>query len=244
MISQRLRKPCFFCLCFLLMFGVLHPFADSEDTNILLLEEFEHLDNWEPFYFPKIKEHSTYTIGENNVLKAESHASASAIMYKERFDVYEHPLLEWRWKVENVYEKGDAKKKSGDDYPIRIYIVFEYDPKKAGFRKRLKYKTAKALYGQYPPHGTLNYIWANREHNRKIIPNPFTDKAMMIIMESGHENADKWINESVNIIDDYKKAFGEAPPEQAGLAIMCDADNTGEKAESFVDYIEISGLNK
>ena len=149
-----------------------------------------------------------------------------------------------RTKISNVYKKGDATKKEGDDYPVRIYIIFKYDPSKASFFEKAKYNAAKLIYGEYPPHSSLNYIWANKNHNKNIIPNPFTDKAMMIVMETGKSKAGQWIEESVNILEDYKKAFRGMPPEQAGLAIMCDADNTGEKAVSFVDYIELSGRKK
>jgi hypothetical protein len=49
----------------------------------LLQENFATLDNRELFYFPKIKAHSTYTIVEDGLLKAESQASASARMLYE-----------------------------------------------------------------------------------------------------------------------------------------------------------------
>ncbi len=247
MLLELFRKYFVFYLCFLMGSVALSPIALSED-NIFLLEEFENLDNWEPFTFPKIKEHSTYTIVENNVtqssrlrnvLKAESNASASAILYKGRFNVSDYPLLEWRWKVENVYEKGDAKKKSGDDYPIRIYIVFKYDPKKAGFRKRLKYKTAKALYGEYPPHSTLNYIWANKEHAEDILTNTYADEAKMILLQKGKEKIHTWQVEKANILEDYRKAFGEDPPDVGSIVMMNDSDNTKEHAVSYVDYIKI-----
>jgi hypothetical protein len=45
--------------------------------------------------------------------------------------------------------------------------------------------------------------------------------------------------ESVNIIEDYVKAFGVKPPEKAGIAIMNDSDNTGEQSVSYLDYIEV-----
>lgn len=41
--------------------------------------------------------------------------------------------LSWRWKVSNIYEAGNAREKSGDDYPARIYVAFEFQPDKAGF---------------------------------------------------------------------------------------------------------------
>jgi len=56
------------------------------------------------------------------MLKSDSRASASGIVFKHSFGVYEYPRVTWRWKAENVYEKGNATSKSGDDYPIRVYM--------------------------------------------------------------------------------------------------------------------------
>jgi hypothetical protein len=211
--------------------------SGGEET--FLSEEFNNLDSWKPFYFPKIKNHSVYTIIDGNVLKAESNASASAIIYKTQFNVYDHPLLEWRWKIENIYHKGDATKKSGDDYPLRLYVMFEYDPARAGLLKKLKYETAKALYGQYPPHSTLNYIWANQLHSEHILTNPYADEAKMIPVEQGAQKLNTWLVEQANIVEDYRRAFREDPPANASLAIMNDSDNTGEHSISYIDYIRI-----
>ena len=49
----------------------------------------------------------------------------------------------------------------------------------------------------------------------------------------------KWIMEEVNILEDYKKAFGKNPPKKASLAIMSDSDNTGESATAWIDFIEL-----
>jgi hypothetical protein len=211
----------------------------QEGETVIINEDFNNLDKWEAYEFPKIKEHSTYTIIENGILKTQSNASASAIIYKDEFNVYEYPKINWRWKVDNILQKGDAKSKIGDDYPLRIYVAFKYDPKEAGIGKRLKYKSAKLLYGTFPPDSSLNYIWANKIHEEDIIPNSFTSKAQMILLKKGDKNVGKWETEEVDILEDYKKAFGEEPPKIASLIIMNDTDNTGESATSYVDYIKI-----
>jgi len=61
----------------------------------------------------------------------------------------------------------------------------------------------------------------------------------MIVLQTGEVNAGKWIEQEVDIIDDYHKAFGEDPPSIASIAIMNDSDNTGERAVSYIDYIDI-----
>jgi hypothetical protein len=68
----------------------------------------------------------------------------------------------------------------------------------------------------------------------------YAEEAKMVILEAGEDNAGKWLQEEVNIVEDYRDAFGNMPPSIASLAIMNDSDNTGEKSVSYVDFIEIS----
>jgi hypothetical protein len=205
-------------------------------------EKFDNLDDWEPITFPKIKKHSEYEISvteAGSVLATRSNGSASGISYTKEFNVYAYPVVRWKWKIENVFVKGNVEEKSGDDYPLRVYIIFKYDPEKALFGERVKYGLAKMLKGEYPPRSSLNYIWANRPHDNRICPSPYTERAQMIILRAGDEEAGRWVMEQVNIIDDYQQAFGMQPPETASIAIMNDSDNTGEAAESYMDYIQV-----
>jgi len=205
-------------------------------------DDFDNLEQWEPLIFPKIETHSKYEIvkiDDQSFLKASSNASASGVVWQQVFNPFETPVFQWEWKIENVFNKGDAKTKEGDDYPVRLYVIFEYDPNEAGFFESVMYESAKLFYGEYPPHSSLNYIWANKSHDEKIIPNAYTDKAMMFILQEGNIEAGKWVIEEINILEDYKKAFGEDPPEKASVAIMADSDNTGESGKAFINYIEI-----
>ena len=216
--------------------------AFTDDHHVLVREDFSTLDNWKPFTFPKIKSHSTYTIertGSEHILRAESNASASAIVYKDSFNIYDYPKARWRWKVKNVYAKGDVRSKAGDDYPIRVYIMFEYDPDKAGLGESIKYGLAKSLYGEYPPHSSLSYIWSSKDDPEKFVVSPYTDKAVMVLLEKGPAKVGTWVDEEIDILADYQKAFKTKPPTRARIAIMNDSDNTGESAVSWVEYIEV-----
>ncbi len=232
------------CSLLLIMLMLIMPLASpgSDSRSILVREDFNSLDNWKPFFFPKIKKHSTYTIetdAKDSVLKAESSGSASAIVYKNSFDVYEHPRVKWRWKVSNVYKKGNGRTRDGDDYPLRVYIMFEYAPEQAGAFEKLKYGIAKSIYGEYPPHSSLSYVWANNEGPDRFLTSPYTNKAVMVLLEKGPQKTGTWQDEEINILDDYQKAFGMKPPARARIAVMNDSDNTGESAVSYMEYIEI-----
>ena len=226
----------------LILVILLLPALATAQGPVLLREEFNDLANWRPVTFPKIKEHSRYTIedqGREKVLRAESRASASAIVYRNPFNVYEYPRLRWKWKVENVYEKGNARTKEGDDYPLRIYVLFEYDPAKAGILGKAKHELGKRLFGEDLPLSTLLYIWANREDENGMITNAYTSDAKMIVLQKGKKNLGRWIVEERNILDDYRRAFGADPPAMATLGIMNDSDNTKEASVSYVGFIEV-----
>lgn len=228
---------------FLILLLIFPGTAASQDSkNIFIREDFRDLDDWRPLYFPKIKNHTLYTIearGEERYLRAESISSASALIYKKEFNAYEYPYIRWRWRVEKVYEKGDPGTKEGDDYTLRVYITFKYDPQKAGLIEKLRYEGAKLLYGEYPPHSALNYVWGNKEVGERIVTSPYTEKTKIILLRKGTAGLGMWHAEEVNILEDYRTAFGEDPPAIASIAVMNDSDNTGESSASYIDYIEV-----
>lgn len=215
--------------------------AVAED-QVLFRDDFNDLSSWKPITFSGIDRHSTYEIqasGDGAVLVARSDASASGLISKQRFSVEYYPVIHWRWKVDNVYVKGDYRRKDGDDYPLRVYVVFEYDPESAGFGTKIAYEFARTIYGEYPPDSSINYIWANREDEKDPVPNPYTDRTVMIPLQQGPSIIGTWVEETVNVYDDYLAAFGQPPPPVASLAVMNDSDNTGESATSYLDFIEV-----
>ena len=175
--------------------------------------------------------------GEHYVLKAESHAAASGLIRPLDLDPKVYQVMSWRWKVENILVKGDARRKEGDDYAARIYVAFQYDPETATLWEKTRYGTYKLLYGEYPPKAVLNYIWANRLPEGAAIDNAFTDRAKMIAVQSGPQEIGRWLSEERNLVEDYRRLFGQEPPRIAGVALMTDTDNTGESAVAYYDDI-------
>lgn len=200
-------------------------------------------EHWDPLTFEDIEQHTRYSLvsdGNITVIEADSNGSSSGLTRKITIDPQEYPVISWRWKIANIYQKGDVSRKSGDDYPARIYITFAYDPEKVGFWDKVKFNSIKLLYGEYPPINAINYIWASKAPKGMTIPNPYTDRVKMIVVESGDDQALEWISEKRNILQDYRDAFGEDPPRISGVAIMTDSDNTGETAKAWYGDIVFS----
>ena len=188
---------------------------------------------WEALTFKKIPQQTQYTLVRDSgltVIKAISRASASGLIRKGSIDPKDYPIIQWRWKISNIYQKGDVTHKNGDDYPARVYVTFAYDPDESGLLEKAGYAAARLFYGEYPPGGALNYIWASKSPVGTIVPNPYTDRARMIVLESGASRSNQWVQEERNVYEDYQKAFGTEPPLIAAVAIMTDSDNTGESA--------------
>ena len=193
-------------------------------------------DSWEPLTFEKIEKHTQYSLVEDHgvvAVKAVSRGSASGLVRKVDIDPMRYPVIEWRWKVENILEKGDVTRKEGDDYPARLYITFKYDSSKVGFFERAKYEAMRLARGEYPPMGAITYIWDSKSPVGTTVPNPYTDRVMMIVLQSGSEKAGRWVGESRNLVEDYRKAFGGDPPRISGVALMTDTDNTQESAVAW-----------
>ena len=247
---DNLKPACSFsrnAIILILLLFLLETSVFAAGPDILYRENFDSLAQWEPLTFPKINTHTTYTLvpeGGKSILKAESRASASALVYRRTFNIYENPRIRWRWKVTQLSDRGNPKEKTGDDYPIRIYVMFQYDPDKATLGDRLIYGATKAIYGKYPPHSTLNYVWTGHSLPERFLVSPYTEKARMVILEKGKQRVGQWVEESVNVLTDYRQAFGKDPPAVAGIAVMSDTDNTGESAVAYVDFIEVGKDNR
>ncbi|MFL1466766.1 DUF3047 domain-containing protein [Marinobacter sp. HN1S83] len=213
-------------------------------TTIKPFSQMDQLDDgWEPLEFPKIDRYTTYRLIEEDgtqVIEAQTRNSASGLIARLDVDPGDSLVLRWRWKVSNTFEKGDARKKSGDDYPARIYVAFEFEPDKAGWFERAKRKTVEALFGEELPGNAINYIWANQLAKGETVANPYAEETMMIAVTSGEEKAGEWVTVERDIVADYRAAFGDEPPRLRGVAIMSDSDNTGESATAWYGDLKLS----
>ncbi len=228
---------------FILSFFVCLPLAHAASDDLIPVGIFsqaspggEFPEGWKPLKFQNIEKMTRYSLvkdGDTVVVKAVSEASASGLIRELKIDPREYPFLQWRWKIGNILKKGNVKTKEGDDYPARIYVAFEYDPKKLNFFEKTKYNTYRILYGKYPPLRAINYIWESSAPKGTAVPNPYAGRVLMIVVESGREKIDQWVREERNVLEDYKKFFGEDPPPISGVALMTDTDNTGESASAY-----------
>jgi hypothetical protein len=191
---------------------------------------------WQPLEFPRIERHTTYRLVADEgttVVRADADASAAGLIRRITVDPERYPVLAWRWKIAGVVANADATRKEGDDYAARIYVAFKYDPERASWFDRAKYTLIRLIYGEYPPHAGINYVWDNRLAPGTVLPSAYTDRVRMIVVRSGDADANRWVAEERNVLEDYRRAFNEQPPPVSGVAIMTDTDDTRSKASAW-----------
>jgi hypothetical protein len=223
MILEMPRKIRFALSFALLTLTLSLPLAGSAfgAKKVRVIDGFERglSPAWEMKSFRGRTSYKVVPEGDGHALRAVSHDAASALVYRLDYDPKSFPILAWRWKVKGILARGNAHTRSGDDYPARIYVIFP-----SWF---------------FPLTRSINYIWANHVPKGSMLPNTFTGRAMMFAVESGSKKAGQWVLERRNILEDYRRAFGEDPPQVGAIAVMTDTDNTGGSAEAWYDDIRI-----
>jgi len=167
------------------------------------------------------------------VLKVDSNDSTGSLAMPVSLDPAAMPRLTWRWKVSRALDKADTETKAGDDYAARLYVFFDVPLDSLPFFERTKIRLARLVAGQDVPTAALCYVWDNRHRIGYAHMSPYTQRAYMIVMQSGPEHVGQWITEARDVVADFRQAFGHAPPRIIGVAMGNDTDNTHEKVTTW-----------
>ena len=172
------------------------------------------LEGWQLRHF---EGETRYRIVEDKgvrVLEAESAAGASSLYLEREIDLAARPVLEWRWRVEAPLSAPDERVRAGDDFAARVYAVAPGE-------------------GLFAPPVAISYVWAGSAPVGADWPNPFTSRVRMVAVESGPAHAGEWRSYRRNVREDFRRLFGREVDELEGVAVMTDADNSGQRARAW-----------
>jgi hypothetical protein len=196
---------------------------------------------WMPIKINDQKKPTQYDLVEDDgkvVLHATADGAASLLGHKVAFDLKAAPMMTWRWKTSKLIPTADNSVASKEDSPVRIVLEFDGDKSKLSLADKSAFATGKFLSGRELPYATLMYIWSNKEAVGKVIQNPRTTRVQMIVASSGQSGVGSWQTLSRNVVDDFRRVFGEDPGRLTGVAVLTDTDNTGDKAEAWYGDIQ------
>ena len=157
--------------------------------------------------------------GTHNVLRMLSDGDSSTINKEIKVDCKDFQVLQWNWKVVTLPKGADARKKATDDQAAQIYVTFPRFP--AAVRSRV-----------------IGYIWDSTAPAGLTIKSQKTGLVTYIVMRSGEADLGKWLTESRNVCEDYRKIYGEDPDEKMeAVSLGIDSDDTKSKAEAFIGEV-------
>jgi hypothetical protein len=199
-------------------------------------------NGWSFYRIAPFKKNTVYRL-ENyqgkTVLSANSKTSASGLAVKLRPRQANNLWLQWEWKAINPIANADNADGYTDDAPLRILVAFDGNKSKLPLKEKMTFEMASLISGQEMPYATLMYIWSGKSPVDTIITNAHTSRIKMIVVDSGWENLGQWHKHQRDLAADYKRAYGEAPGEVIGIALLTDTDNTKSEASAFYGDIEL-----
>lgn len=189
--------------------------------------------NWTVSRFKKSTEYRLVKLDGRTVIKAQADDSASGLVHDVDVDPKQFPVLRWRWKVTQLIAGADNTRRRSEDSPVRLIVTFNGDRSKWDLFDRIFATQLRMLTGHELPYATLMYIWENRVAAGTVLPNLHTSRIKMIVAQSGERGVGEWCEESRDVFEDYRRAFGEEPSRVSAVAIMTDTDNTGANVHAY-----------
>lgn len=188
------------------------------------------------------KRHTEYRLvrtAAGTALEAFADRAGTGFYRRVRVDPRRQPMLEWSWRIENAVPGADLRAGSREDSAARLVVSFHGDPKKLDFHDRTQLRLAKVFAGEPLPYAMLLYVWSNQLPVGTALPSPQIDRIRMVVVESGQGHVGQWLNYRRNVLEDYRRAFGEDPGDIVAVGMLTDTDNTQQVARSFYGDITL-----
>ncbi len=148
--------------------------------------------------------------GEVSAVRFRSANTSFSLQKEVKVDLKQFPVLTWEWKVSKLPQGGDFRKSRTDDQAAQLFVAFT------------KTKSIVYIWDTSAPQGLME----------DTTPVPFMH-VKVVVVRSGPAETGKWITESRNVYEDYRKLFGEEPPAVSGMRLQINSQHTGTSAESY-----------
>jgi hypothetical protein len=151
-------------------------------------------------------------------MKSANDGSTISKEVKGKVDLKATPVLEWSWKAVVLPKGGDSRKKATDDQAAQIFVVWPRFPE--AVRSRI-----------------IGYVWDTTAPVGTIVRSEKTGTVTYVVLRSGTAELGKWVKESRNVAEDFRKIYGEEPEAPSAVSVSIDSNDTSSVAESFMGPI-------
>jgi hypothetical protein len=145
---------------------------------------------------------------------------------KEGINIYQTPVFSWRWRVHDIPTGANEDVDDFNDTAASVYVVFDM---------------GRVMFRRVPK--SIRYTWSSTQPKGKEM-SKFFGNQKIVVLESGEGNTGNWQTIERNIVEDYRRLFGDDPPKTPiAVLILSDGDNTRSFARADYDDFEFRPLN-
>jgi hypothetical protein len=131
------------------------------------------------------------------------------------WDLAAYPMLVWSWRPLEFPKGGDERDSKSNDSALAVYMLVDYS----------RIRGPKAV----------KYIWSEKVPVGTKLESNMGLTQVRVLRSGAPEKKGGWVEERVNVLEDYKKYFDEKEtPKPAGIAVLTDSDDTNSSAQG--DY--------
>lgn len=144
---------------------------------------------------------------------------------KEELNIHENPLLRWRWRIHEIPVDGNEDQDSRNDAAASVYVVFDM---------------GRVLFRRVPK--SIRYTWSSTLPKGTEL-SKFFGNQKIVVLGTGDDKKGEWQTFEQNIVEDYKRLFGDPPPETPiALLILSAGNSTNSLAKADYDDFELYPL--
>lgn len=184
--------------------------------------------NWDSVHGPRrdwkevsYKGHTRYSVERDSSgawLHADADGNNSALFHRVP-PVLRGASLKWRWRVLRHPAGADTEVRSQDDRAAAVFVLVH--------RSILPWRTRGLLYQ-----------WAPGRECGRWTQSPYASDIKVITLENDAADG-AWRSEQRDLDADLRAAFGALPQKIEAIGVLCDADNTGDRASADFGPLEI-----
>lgn len=133
-------------------------------------------------------------------------------------NLYETPILSWDWRIYDI--PFGASEDDKNDVAASIYVVFDM---------------GRVLFKRVPK--SIRYTWSSTLEKGKEL-SKFFGNQKIVVMGTGDNNLGKWQTFERNIVEDYRRLFGDDPPETPiAILVLSDGNDTDSVVKADYDNL-------
>jgi hypothetical protein len=218
-MSRRLLLP-----LALVMAVVSRPGAPVEaQPECLTIEDFaggkvgEFPPDWKPRKDAGKDVYAVQEEGGRRFLRAVARGLGIQAARQHEWDLDAYPVLAWSWRPIEFPRGADEREARTNDSVLAVYLLVPYS----------------RIVGPR----AVKYVWSERVPAGTRLSSNY-GLTQVRTLRSGTARKGEWVEERVNVRDDYLRAFETTEvPKPAGIAVLTDSDDTKSSAQG--DYANI-----